>query len=150
MAIAVSGRSISQELLRDLYLRLCAVFTLFIICLPADGLPGVELCYFKGLTDIPCPGCGMTRAGACLIRGEVGQSIHYHPLGIAIIPALAFLGILAVAPPRWRQAVRGLAAGHDRVLDLICWTLLAGFLLFGLLRCLAVAIGLETFPATWL
>src|SRR3712207_7945107 len=46
----------------------------------SDGL-GVEMCAGKRLTNAPCPGCGMTRCGSNLVRGNVRRALQYHPLG---------------------------------------------------------------------
>jgi hypothetical protein len=40
-------------------------------------LPG---CVFKGLTSIPCPTCGATRAALLLARGEATASLNMNPL----------------------------------------------------------------------
>jgi len=49
-------------------------------------------CPLKKLLGIPCPVCGMTRAGLSLLHGEIGQSFYYHPLLIlVVIGAVTFL-----------------------------------------------------------
>ncbi|MCU4176390.1 DUF2752 domain-containing protein [Carboxylicivirga sp. N1Y90] len=37
---------------------------------------------FKGVSGIPCPGCGMGRSTWKLLRGDVLASLYYHPFGI--------------------------------------------------------------------
>ena len=37
-------------------------------------------CPIKFLTGVSCAGCEMTRAWACLLRGEIVQAFCYHPL----------------------------------------------------------------------
>lgn len=37
-------------------------------------------CLFQSVTGLYCPGCGGTRAAAALFRGEIRESLHYHPL----------------------------------------------------------------------
>lgn len=39
-----------------------------------------ELCIYKRITGLPCPGCGMTRAFLSFFRGDIGQAFYYHPL----------------------------------------------------------------------
>src|SRR3712207_1605093 len=95
----------------DLMLRACAVFTLAFVLMPPDGL-SLELCSCKRLTGAPCPGCGMTRCGSNFVRGEVVRGLRYHPFGALVVPLAGALGLLAVAPRRWRQAVR--RAAHAR------------------------------------
>jgi hypothetical protein len=60
---------------------------------PTDD--GPTLCPFALATGHACPGCGLTRALAYLVRGDLGQTVFYHPLA----PLLA-LG-LAVAAVWW-------------------------------------------------
>lgn len=45
-------------------------------------------CPFKFFFGIPCPGCGMTRAAASLLRLDFAGAFHYHPL-IFIMPLIA-------------------------------------------------------------
>lgn len=37
-------------------------------------------CIFKGLTGIPCPGCGTTRAAVALARLEFADAFSRYPL----------------------------------------------------------------------
>lgn len=72
-----------------------------------SGLPLCPVAFFSGL---PCPGCGLTRAGLCLLRGDVGEAIHYSPLAPVVVP---FVGLVVARgswlyvrgrkelPPRW-------------------------------------------------
>lgn len=53
-------------------IALLAAFT------PSDDGPTV--CAFAMSTGTACPGCGMTRAAAHLIRGDFGAAFTYHPL----------------------------------------------------------------------
>ncbi|HEX5761308.1 MAG TPA: DUF2752 domain-containing protein [Thermoanaerobaculia bacterium] len=41
------------------------------------GLP--PLCLLRRVFDLPCPGCGMTRALASLVRGEWSAAMALHP-----------------------------------------------------------------------
>lgn len=52
-------------------------------------------CVFHTVTDVPCPGCGMTRACLSITHGHIIDAWGYHPfsflivglaLGIAIFP----------------------------------------------------------------
>lgn len=62
------------------------------LMIPAIGMIGFYLilhafgintiCYFKGLTGIPCPGCGFTRSFLHLFQGDVRGAFFYHPLFI--------------------------------------------------------------------
>lgn len=59
------------------------------------GLTLPTVCSFRLMTGLPCPGCGLTRAVALLMHGQLGASLAMHPFGIAAV-GLALLQI----PPR--------------------------------------------------
>ena len=42
-------------------------------------------CLFHLVTDVPCPGCGMTRACLAITHGHFGDAWHYHPFSFLII-----------------------------------------------------------------
>lgn len=42
-------------------------------------------CLFHLGTDVPCPGCGMTRACLAITHGHFGDAWHYHPFSFLII-----------------------------------------------------------------
>lgn len=55
-------------------------------------------CIFHSVTDIPCPGCGMTRACVALVQGKFGTAWDYHPfsfflIGLAIAAAFFPVGL---------------------------------------------------------
>ena len=37
-------------------------------------------CIIKYFTNIPCPGCGLTRAYLALFKLDFSKAFHYHPL----------------------------------------------------------------------
>lgn len=45
-----------------------------------------EGCFFRKVTQIPCPGCGMTRSVIALFHGDISLSLFYNPMTL-----LAFL-----------------------------------------------------------
>lgn len=42
-------------------------------------------CLFHLVTDLVCPGCGMTRACLAITHGHFGEAWHYHPFSFLII-----------------------------------------------------------------
>jgi hypothetical protein len=54
-----------------------------------------ELCIFKNVTGIPCPGCGMGRGTIELFHGHLLAGLRMHPLSIpfnaGILTAIFFL-----------------------------------------------------------
>lgn len=137
-----------DEFFRPHVVRLCAVMAVLVVCMPPEGL-SVDLCPSIRWTNAPCPGCGLTRCGANLLRGQVGQAVNLNPFGLVIIPAVFALGSLALVPPRWLGQISDrivLLAAGARV---ACFTLLTAFLIFGALRWLLVITGCARFPAQW-
>lgn len=55
----------------------------------AGWMPG---CYFRKLTDLECPGCGMTRATYALLNGRFAEAFRLNPVGIILFP-LAMIGL---------------------------------------------------------
>jgi len=44
-------------------------------------------CLMRALLHAPCPGCGLTRSVAAICRGDIRQSLRYHPLGGFVVAA---------------------------------------------------------------
>ena len=75
------------------------------------------ICIFRRTVDLPCPGCGLTRAFGHLARGDLGAAFAVHPLAPFLAAELAtgwaLLGLAAhgsgrglrgVRPERWAAA----------------------------------------------
>ncbi|MBR4204714.1 MAG: DUF2752 domain-containing protein [Clostridia bacterium] len=50
-------------------------------------------CPIRFLIGVSCPGCGMTRALAAVLRLDMKTALHYHPL-IVVVPLFAILFFL--------------------------------------------------------
>lgn len=46
--------------------------------------PATTVCLFRRCTGTACPGCGLTRAMAHLVRGDITTAWAYHPLAILV------------------------------------------------------------------
>lgn len=65
---------------------------LFIFALYWCWIGKVQLCVLRLFTGLPCPGCGLTRAAAALLRGDLSASLHYHPLlGLVLFAFLTLI-----------------------------------------------------------
>lgn len=51
---------------------IAAVNYLFLSC--------AQLCVFRAITGLPCPGCGLTHSGLSLLHGNIVGSLRYHAL----------------------------------------------------------------------
>lgn len=60
------------------------------IVVPVIDQPLPELCSFKRMWGLPCPGCGLTRSCVALVHGELATSWTYNPAGVMIVLLLAF------------------------------------------------------------
>jgi hypothetical protein len=67
-----------------------AAFALMTMATPSDN--GPTLCPVALFTGMACPGCGMSRAMAWLLRGDLERSISYHPLA----PLVLIMGLITV------------------------------------------------------
>ena len=69
-------------------------------------------CFIKSHFGFDCPGCGMQRAVIALLRGDVIQSVHYHPALIPLIlSCLALLIHLKMKHPKGASIVKWMFAG---------------------------------------
>jgi hypothetical protein len=71
---------------------------------------GVPLCPLAYLAGIPCPGCGLTRAGIRLFHADLGGAFALSPLSPIVVPFAIACAVQAAAtylrgeprlPPRW-------------------------------------------------
>ena len=131
------------------HLRWLLLVSLYVIVQPPETGLGIDLCSLHRVSGAPCPGCGMTRAGANLVRGEFLRAFQFHPLGYVFIPVLLGLAGLSLTPMAFRQAVARGISRHDRAWRIGSLILLWGFVAFGLLRWVAVMSGWMAFPLEW-
>jgi hypothetical protein len=84
-------------------------------------LSPVKLCWVASVLRVPCPGCGLSRAGIALLHGDVSRALALHPLSIVLVPLCSLLVITqavryirfgrafaANAAPRWVEASAGI------------------------------------------
>jgi Protein of unknown function (DUF2752) len=127
---ALLGPLLEQRLVTWIFLAAGAVqvgLTLF-------HLPGWP-CAFRATTGRPCPGCGMSRAMAALVRGDWRAALFLH----AFAPLFAAAGVLmivaAVLPADRRERLAGQVAGVERATGSTLW-LVAAFMVYWLVRLL--------------
>jgi hypothetical protein len=78
-----------------------------------------EMCSFKRVVGLDCPGCGLTRCFISLGHGDVPSALHFSPVGV-----IFFAVVLIQVPYRLIQIMR-LWQGHPelRLASLGFWLL---------------------------
>ncbi|MDD4224197.1 MAG: DUF2752 domain-containing protein [Candidatus Cloacimonetes bacterium] len=102
------------------------VFILFVSLLAYLGLHlflegGLRLCWFRALTGINCPTCGLSRAWLFLFRGRILQALLSNPL-VLIFSLGVFLQLFSTVVFRRRLALE--ASARERNLLLIAFLFL--------------------------
>lgn len=81
----------------------------------AATLLGKGICYFKNITGIPCPGCGMTRSFLLILQGKFTEAWKIHPFAYGwIVFAIIFFVdryVLRKKEVFWKVAFILLCAG---------------------------------------
>ena len=81
-----------------IFLVILALFGFF-YCL-AFGVVEAELlfgkCGFEQVHQLPCPGCGMTRAITAFVRGEIFSAFYIQPGAGIMCTGLVVLGVLSL------------------------------------------------------
>lgn len=81
----------SRALLASLAILVLALSAVYLRQAGPAQMPG---CIFRRLTDLECPGCGMTRATHALLHGRIADAFQFNPVGMVLLPiALAALSL---------------------------------------------------------
>jgi hypothetical protein len=91
----------------------------------------VEICVFKNLTNLPCPGCGMTRSFVYAGHLDIVNSILMNPFGTILF---LLWGWSALKDSVWLLFKKNLPFPPERI-----WTkgktwFIAGLVIFGVIR----------------
>lgn len=86
----------------------------------------VTLCPLKAVTGVPCAGCGSTRAGLALLRGDPAAAAAWNPLATVVFCLLGASAVLRLAGGRrvciqWTPRQRGIALAAGAGLILANW-----------------------------
>jgi hypothetical protein len=114
---------------------MCRVMLATVALLGGAHLMGWSLwpCFFAATTGLPCPGCGMTRATAALLKGQWGLAMMYHPFSPGFMVMAAFISWAAFTPKSWRDPVTQWVRTVERRTCLPCLFLVCAFI-YGLIR----------------
>jgi hypothetical protein len=107
--------------------------------LPSQGA-GVQICFFRYLTGLPCPGCGLTRSFSCILHGDFARGYEYHPFGYVLLPIFLLTAFTLFLPASWRSHLQDFVRSRQSRLRLVYLTLIYGFITFGAVRTALYAI----------
>ncbi|MEM7163894.1 MAG: DUF2752 domain-containing protein [Planctomycetota bacterium] len=71
--------------------------------LSVDQLPQTSACWFKSATELPCPGCGLTRGFCSISHGELQAAWRYNPFSFVFYAAA--VAVLIPRPRRGRSFI---------------------------------------------
>lgn len=74
------ARHIVTRSWRDRLIIIAPFVGIAVLALIAPSDDGPTICPFALCTGTACPGCGLTRAAAHLLRGDWATALSYHPL----------------------------------------------------------------------
>lgn len=109
----------------------CLTVLVASLLLPANGIPGIDICAFHAWTGLPCPGCGLTRAFCALSHLRFQEAWSLHPFSFPLY-GLVLGGVAApLLTHRFPSLLGGKAAKAFRISALL---LAAALLVFGIWR----------------
>jgi hypothetical protein len=125
---------------------ICLPIALAVFAIPPETGLGVDLCMLNRITGAPCPGCGVTRSCANLVRGHVRRSVEFHPLGVIFAPVLFGIAVLSLLPGAVRKAFAVRLSRCERALYAMAILFGIAFFVYGTYRWIAVMAGYLAFP----
>jgi uncharacterized protein DUF2752 len=103
-------------------------------------LPGWP-CAFRAVTGLPCPGCGMSRSVAALVRGHWREAMAWHAFGPLALAVAVLMVVAAVLPAGSRHRLAEHVAAVERRTG-SALVLAAALLLYWILRLLYTPLAL--------
>ena len=94
-------------------------------------------CPIKYLTGVPCPGCGLSRALAALLRLDFRTALRFHPM-VFVLPPVVLYALFGKKPLFGSKNLERMLLWSVIVLDIAIWlelycTVRADFVLFDIL-----------------
>ncbi len=109
------------------------VLVMLTAALPSQGA-GIQICFFRYLTGLPCPGCGLTRSFSCILHGDFARGYEYHPFGFVLLPIFLLAAFTLFLPSSRRSQLEDFMRSRQSRLRLVYLTFIYGFIAFGVIR----------------
>ena len=106
---------------------------LLAILSPPQG-NGILVCWMKASTNLPCPGCGLTRSLSCAMRGMFLESWQYHPMGLLILLFFLAIATASLLSTARQQRLADYMRSKAIIFNSLFLAFVATFLSFGLAR----------------
>lgn len=103
---------------------------------------GPDICVFRRLTGLPCPGCGLTRSWVMLAHGDIARAFAFNVVG----PVLFAVTVVALVVGGW-AVISGRRPAARRALGWAAAVLVVLWLGYGTLRAVDAAAGWGLFPS---
>jgi hypothetical protein len=68
-----------------------------------------QICLFRYLADIPCPGCGVTSSVLEISQGKIARAVKTNPAGVVVVVGIAAQALFHGMAVCWPKQKRGLA-----------------------------------------
>jgi hypothetical protein len=94
----------------------CATLLAASWLLPSGGV-GLPLCQFRAMTRLPCFGCGLTRSFIGIAHLDFPKAVFYHPGGLVLFPAVAYVAALGVCTAGVRMRAAGWVNDRPRLFN---------------------------------
>jgi hypothetical protein len=127
----------SKDLYSFLFNRAAALgavgLVLLAAALPSQGA-GIQICFFRYLTGLPCPGCGLTRSFSCILHGDFARGYEYHPFGYVLLPLFVLVASTLFLSVDRRSQLEDFVRSQQPRFRVVYLTFIYGFIAFGAVR----------------
>ncbi|MCK5804624.1 MAG: DUF2752 domain-containing protein [Lentisphaeria bacterium] len=124
-------------------LQLMGVLALFLsVLFPSEHAPVLWPCPFDRAFDLPCPGCGLTRAFCAIGHGEFGAAWAFNPF--AYVFYVGAVGAVLWPLVVWRRPDWERVVSNSRAVTFGAVLLVGSMWTFGLVRIVRVLVTRQT------